>query len=114
MNKNIIDQNRIRQFFFIAVLLLMGILLFLELYTFLPALLGAITLYILMRRWMFYLAEKRKWSKGWASALLMLLSFIIILVPVGLLANMLTSKITYAIEHSAELVTALKKLVNNL
>jgi predicted PurR-regulated permease PerM len=44
----------------------------------------------------------------------MLLSFIIILVPVGLLANMLTSKITYAIEHSAELVAALKKLVNNL
>lgn len=114
MNKNVIDQNRIRQFFFIVVLLLLGILLFMELYTFLPALLGAITLYILLRRWMFHLVEKRKWAKGWASALLMLLSFIIILVPVGLLANMLTSKITYAIEHSTELVAALKKLVNSL
>lgn len=114
MNKNVIDQNRIRQFFFIVILLLLGILLFLELYTFLPALLGAITLYILMRRWMFLLVEKRKWGKGWASALLMLLSIIVILIPVGLLANMLSSKVTYAIQHSTELMAALKKLVNDL
>lgn len=114
MNKNVIDQNRIRQFFFIVILLLLGVLLFLELYTFLPALLGAITLYILMRRWMFHLVEKRKWGKGWASALLMLLSVIVILLPVGLLANMLSSKVTYAIQHSTELMAALKKIVNDL
>lgn len=109
-----ISQNRIRQFFFIVLLLLLGLLLFLELYSFLPAVLGAMTLYILMHRWMFFLTEKKKWRKGWTAALLMLLSFIVILLPVGLLANMLSSKVTYAVQHSSELVAALKKLVASL
>lgn len=108
------DQNRIRQIFFIILLLLLGLLLFLELYSFLPAVLGAITLYILMHRWMFYLTEKKKWRKGWTALLLMLLSFIVILLPVGLLANMLSSKITYAIQHSTELIAALKKLTTHI
>ncbi|MBL7709839.1 MAG: AI-2E family transporter [Chitinophagaceae bacterium] len=109
-----ISQNRIRQIFFIVILLLLGLLLFLELYSFLPAVLGAMTLYILMHRWMFFLTEKKKWRKGWTAALLMLLSFIVILLPVGLLANMLSSKVTYAVQHSSELVAALKKLVASL
>lgn len=111
---NTIDQNRIRQFFFIVIVLLLGILLFLELYTFLPALLGAITLYILMHRVMFYLTEKRKWKKGWSALALMLLSFIVLLLPVALLINMLSSKVTYAIDHSNELVTALKQIVKDI
>jgi predicted PurR-regulated permease PerM len=111
---NTIDQNRIRQFFFIVIVLLLGILLFLELYTFLPALLGAITLYILLHRVMFYLTEKRKWKKGWSALVLMLLSFIVLLLPVALLINMLSSKVTYAIDHSNELVTALKQIVNDI
>ncbi len=114
MPKNVIDQNRLRQVFFILVLLAMGILLFLELFTFLPAFLGAVTLYILLRKWMLYLTEKRKWRIGWTASLLMLLSFIVILVPVGLLINMLSSKVTYAIEHSTELMAALKKIINNI
>jgi predicted PurR-regulated permease PerM len=111
---NVIDQNRIRQFFFIVIILMLGILLFMELQSFLPALLGAITLYILMHKWMLYLTEKRKWHKAWTAILLMVLSFIVILLPVALLANLLRSKVTYAIEHSAELTVALKKIVSSM
>jgi predicted PurR-regulated permease PerM len=92
----------------------MGIVLFLELYSFVPALLGAITLYILMHRWMFYLTEKKKWRKGGIALLLMLFSMMVILLPVGLLVNMLSSKISYAVQHSSELVEALKKLAHNI
>lgn len=111
MNGSIIDQNRIRQFFFILILLLLGILLFMELYTFVPAVLGAITIYILLRHWMFYLHEKKKWRKGLIALLLMLYSFIVILLPVGLLVNMLSSRISYTVQHADELVIALKKVV---
>jgi predicted PurR-regulated permease PerM len=114
MSNNIIDQNRVRQFFFIAIILLLGILLFFELQSFIPALLGAITLYVLMRGFMFALTEKRKWRKGWAALLLMLLSIVVILLPVGLLANMLSSKVSYAVQHSNEMVEALKKVVANI
>jgi len=111
---NVIDQNRIRQFFFIILILLMGIVLFLEFYSFLPALLGAITLYILLHRFMLYLTEKKKWPKVWTALLLMLFSILVILLPVGLLFNMLSSKISYAVQHSSELVEALKKVAHNL
>ena len=111
---DVISQNRVRQVFFIILILLLGILLFFELSSFLPALLGAITLYVLLHRWMFYLTEKKKWRKGLTALLLMLFSFIVILLPVGLLVNMLSSKVSYAIQHSAELTEALKKLVADL
>jgi predicted PurR-regulated permease PerM len=111
---NVIDQNRIRQFFFIVLILLLGIVLFLELSSFLPAVLGAITLYILMHRLMFYLTEKRKWRKGLAALLLMFASLLVILLPVGLLVNMLSSKIAYVVQHSTELVEALKKVAHNI
>jgi predicted PurR-regulated permease PerM len=111
---NVLDQNRVRQLFFIIIILMLGILLFIELQSFLPALLGAITIYILLHKWMNWLTEKKKWSKSLAALLLMLFSFIVILLPVGLLANMLSAKVTYAIQHSAELMEALKKVVNSI
>lgn len=114
MSGNVIDQNRIRQLFFIGIILLLGILLFFELQSFIPALLGAITLYVLMRGFMFRLTEKRKWRKGWTALMLMLFSIIVILLPVGMLANMLSSKISYAVQHSNEMVEALKKVVANI
>jgi len=114
MDHNVIHQNRIRQIFFLVIIVLLGLLLFLELYTFLPALLGAVTLYIVMRKWMFYLTIIRKWRKGWTAALLMFLSLIVILLPLGVLVNMLSSKITFAVQHSNELVASLKKIVTDL
>lgn len=114
MNSNVINQNQLRQVFFIIVILLMGIVLFLKLSSFLPALLGAITLYILLHKWMFFLTEKKKWRKGWTAVLLMFFSFVVILLPVGLLVNMLSSKVSYAVQHSDELVQALKKVVGNI
>lgn len=114
MSNQVINQNQIRQIFFIIILVLIGLLLFLELYTFLPALLGAITLYILMRRRMFYLWYVKKWKKGLAAFLLMTLSMFIILLPIAVLVNMLSGKVTYAIEHSNELIEALKKVAGNI
>jgi predicted PurR-regulated permease PerM len=111
---NTIDQNRIRQFFFIVIILLLGLLLFFQLYSFIPALLGAITLYVLMHKLMLYLTEKRKWRKGLAALVLMLFSFLVILLPVALLINLLSSKVSYAIQHSEELTEALKKVVANV
>src|SRR4030095_10961117 len=114
MSDHLINQNRIRQVFFILLIALLGLLLFLELYAFLPALLGAVTLYIVMRKWMFHLTFKKKWRKSLAAALLMFLSLIIILLPIAVLINMLSEKVTFAIQHSNELITALKTIVGDI
>lgn len=108
---HVIDANRLRQLLLIVVILLIGVVLFNELYSFVPAVLGAVTLYILLRNSVFWLTEKRKWRKAGAALLLMLLSLVIILLPIALLIQMLSGKVAYALEHSGELVSSLQQLV---
>jgi len=114
MNNDTINTNLLRQIFFIALILFLGIVLFQELWFFLSALLGSITFYVIMRQRMFYLTEKKGWKKGTAAWVLMLLSFFVILVPIGLLGNILYSKISYVVNHSSELITSLKITAANL
>jgi predicted PurR-regulated permease PerM len=93
---------------------LLGILLARQFTVFLPGLMGAITLYIIMRKAMVYLVQNRGWSVTLTTWVLMLLSFIVILIPIGGLAIVLSSKVTYAIQHSNELVEALKTLITRI
>ncbi len=109
-----LDNARLKQIFFLLIIILWGVLLFSELYGLFPGLLGALTLYILCRKWMLLLVERRKWRKSLAAALLMILSFIIILLPFGLLINMLTAKVSYAITHSSELIQGIETINKRL
>ncbi len=94
MEELYISQNRIRQIFFLLCLLLLGALLARELSVFVPGFLGAITLYIIMRKGMLYLVIIKHWPKPMAAGLLMFLSFIIIMVPIGGFISMMSSKVT--------------------
>jgi predicted PurR-regulated permease PerM len=105
---HIIHDNKIRQVSFIGILVLLGWLLFRELKSFIPAFLGALTLYVIMRKWMFRLQYVRKWKPGLAALVLMLASFLIIVVPIGLVVNMLSSKVNFALQHSSEAINAVK------
>ena len=71
MNNDYISSGRIRQLSFLAILIILGWILFRELQSFMPALLGAITLYVIMRKWMLRLVQVRKWKPGLAAATLM-------------------------------------------
>jgi predicted PurR-regulated permease PerM len=108
MNNTTIDSNLLKQIFFIALILFLGIVLFSELQFFLSSFLGAVTFYMLMRKRMFFMVEKKGWRNATAAWALMLLSFFVILVPIGLLVNILYSKGSYVVDHSAELISALK------
>jgi len=108
---NQISNNSIRQVLFLLLILLLTVILFLQLQTFIPALLGAYTLYVILRKYMFILVSKYKWKKGLAATTLMLLSFLIILMPFLLLINMLGSKITFAIQHSSEVLTSIESFI---
>lgn len=114
MNNNTIDSNLLRQIFFIAIILFLGIVLFRELWFFLSAFLGAVTFYVLMRERMFYLTEKRKWRRSSAAWILMLLSFFVILMPIGLLGNIMYSKVSYAVSHSTEMINSLKAAADQI
>ncbi len=106
-----IPNNAIRQILLLGFIIVLGYILFIELKTFLPAFLGAYTLYVLMRKYMFRLEEKFRWKSSWAAAMLMFLSFLIILVPIFFLVNMISGKVGYAIQHSADVLTAIKQFI---
>jgi predicted PurR-regulated permease PerM len=109
-SNNTLDQNILRQIFFIVVILGLGLLLFIDLSFFIPAVLGSIAMYVVMRKRMHYLTEQKKWGKAKAAWVLIILSFLVILLPFGILANLLATKIVYAVEHSQEILNSLKKL----
>jgi len=111
---NTIDTNLLRQIAFILLILFIGIVLLRELWFFLSAFLGAVTFYILMRDRMLFLTERRKWKPATAAWILMLLSFFVILVPIGLLGNILYSKVSYLVTHSGQLLASLKQAVGNI
>ncbi|MBO9727129.1 MAG: AI-2E family transporter [Chitinophaga sp.] len=104
-----LDNDRLKQIGFLLLILFLGVLLFLEMFTFFPGFLGAVTLYVISRKWMFRLTEQRRWNKSLAATLLLVLSFLIILLPVGMLVNMLAAKITFAASHSTEVLNSLKQ-----
>lgn len=83
-----IHPVRLRQIFLLSIIILLGVLLFRELHFMLNALLGAITLYILMREPMDYLVNQRKWHRVLAAIALMLASVLIFIVPVVWLSTL--------------------------
>ena len=78
---NQIHPNKIRQLFFLSVIILLFIVISKELYSMLSAFLGAITLYALLRNLMIQLVIKYHFKKWLASLLLILSTLIVIILP---------------------------------
>ncbi|HZV70836.1 MAG TPA: AI-2E family transporter [Saprospiraceae bacterium] len=114
MQDTYIHQNRIRQVFFLICIVLLGYLLAEQFTTFIPAFLGALTLYIIMRKPMLYLTITKGWRKSLAATVLIILSFLVIMIPIGGLISMMSSKVTFVFQHSDELVTAVQTLIDRI
>lgn len=102
-----IPQNVIRQIFVLLLIVIIGGLIFRELLPYFSGILGAITIYVLMRGWMIRLVRKG-WRPGLAAALLCVISFVGILLPVSGIILLLSNKIGNAVQNSEKVVTALK------
>jgi len=102
-----IPQNVIRQLFVLLLIVIIGGLIFRELLPYFSGILGAITVYVLMRGWMIRLVRKG-WNPNLAAALLCIISFVGILLPVSGIIILLGNKIGNAVQNSEKVVTALK------
>lgn len=109
-----IPPQIIRQVFVILLILLMGSLIFREMLPYLTGVLGAVTIYVLMRKWMTKLVKKRNWNPSLAATVLMLISFFIIVIPIAGIILMLTNKIGTAVENSGEVVHAVKEQLSKM
>lgn len=108
---NSLKPSLVRQLFVLSLIVFLTVLLFKEILPYLSGVLGAITLYVLLRKPMRKMTD-RGWKPYLAASLLMFLSFIGILVPILLTAFMLTSKIGKAISNSERVINAVKQQVD--
>ena len=105
-----IPTKTIRQIIILLGLGVVGFLIFYELLPYLSGVLGAITLYVLLKKPMKKLVNKG-WHSSLAASFLMLLSFIGILIPVLGITLMLSNKVENAVQNSGRLFTALQNFI---
>lgn len=110
MNNDAISNVKIKQIVLILIILILFLLIAYNLAMFIPSLLGAITLYVISRKYNLYLIEKKKW-KPWLSALTIMLSTILILIlPMYFLVDMVIEKLGHAKNYMAKFNDFLDKI----
>jgi len=110
---NTIPPKVIRQLFLLMLILLVCILIFREIIPYFSGVLGAITIYVLLRKTMSKLV-KRGWNPNLAAITLMLMSFFTILLPIAGAAFMLGNKITKAVENSERVTKIVKSQMTEI
>ena len=111
--KTTISPKTIRQVFVLSLIIFIGILIFKELMPYLSGVLGAVTIYVLLRKWMNKLVAKG-WNTNLAAGLLMVLSFFCILLPVSGVILMLGSRIGDAVSSFEKVLEIYKSSVKGL
>ena len=110
---NRLKPSLVRQLFVLLLILFMLVLIFKEILPYLTGILGAITLFVIMKGPMDRLV-RRGWKPILAVSFLMFLSFIGILVPITLTVIMLSSKIGRAVANSEKVIRAIKNQLDQV
>lgn len=105
-------NERIKQILILAIILLLIITVIKELVTFLPGLLGAITLYIVSRKKYFNLVYGKKWKKGWAALGFILFYLIVVGIPVSLAITLISPKINTVLGDPNKIISSAKQTID--
>ncbi len=99
---------KVNRYFFLAIILIFGILLLFSLIQFFTAFLSAVIFYVLSKPFLEWLVKKKRWKKSRAAILVIIVSFFIILMPITLLITLLYNKITHVLINPTEVINTLK------
>ena len=96
----------------LVTLLILGLIILFELRGFLSGFLGAFTLYVLMRKQLFFLTEKKKVKPTLASILLLIEVIALFLIPVSFMFLMLADKVTMINIDPQLIIEKINNMVN--
>lgn len=103
-------ENIINKYVFGFFILAFAILLFLGIKDFLRAFLGAIVFYILFKNLMYRLIHKRNWPKWLAAIFIIIISFFIIVLPIGTIVGLVYNKIALVVGDPEQLNNMLSQI----
>ncbi|MCF2220935.1 MAG: AI-2E family transporter [Chlorobi bacterium] len=111
MNKNEqISSVKIKQVFLLAIILVLTGLICYNLALFIPSVLGAITIYVVCRKYNFYLQEEKNWKPWLASLTLMFASLVILILPIYFIGDLLIEKLGNAQAYMDKFNVFLEKI----
>lgn len=93
MDNKPISAIKIKQVFLIVIILVLAGLICYNLSMFIPSLLGALTLYIISRKYLLYLLEDRKWKPNAAALVIILATLVILILPIYFIIDLLVEKL---------------------
>lgn len=100
--KNQISEEKLKQIFLILLIIVLAGLICYNLSLFIPSILGAITLYIITRKYNIYLQEEKKWKPWLASMVIILGTLIVLILPIYFIADLLVEKLGNANAYMAK------------
>ena len=113
MDKKLFNK-RITQILILLLIILIAIMLTGQLATFIPGMLGGITLYILSRGLYFKLIFKRKWKKGGTALLFIVFYLVIISLPIYLSVNLISPKINAIVNNQNAIVAKVQTMAESI
>jgi len=110
MESPTLNTNKINKSFFLSIIIVFALLLIFSMREFFTAFLGSIMFYVLFKSWMIFLVKKKKWKKGRAAILIVIVSFFIIMVPIFLFSSLIINKISPLISHPETVKTYIESI----
>lgn len=105
------QQSKIRQNSFLLLLVVFGLFIASQLLGFLSGFLGALTLYFFLRKPQDFLEKRYRLSKVKSTILLLLGSFMLIVVPAGLIIGEVTARLAEVVSHSQEVLQSINAFI---
>src|SRR4051812_16184681 len=92
-----------------AILITASVLLY-TLRFFIDAFLGTVIFYVLFRKLMRYLTERKKWRRGLAAVLIILISLLVVVIPIIIALDLILPRITLFFSEGSITMNAVKEL----
>ncbi|XZF16689.1 AI-2E family transporter [Chitinophagaceae bacterium MMS25-I14] len=109
-----ISNKALRQYLLIALICGLAVLLAAKLYVFMPGMLGAVTMYILLRQFYFRLTIIYNWKKWLAAIVFILGALLIFVLPFTLLLQMLLPKLSYFLSNANQFSGGLEAISDKI
>lgn len=111
---NNLNTESLKQYLLLALIIMLIVVLGWQTIIFMPGVLGAITMYILMREKYFHLTVIENWKKWFTAALFIVLAVVVFVLPIAVCGQLLVPKFYTIIHDPQRLSVLLEKLTSKL
>ncbi|MCB0696942.1 MAG: AI-2E family transporter [Chitinophagaceae bacterium] len=110
----LLDTDNLKQIGLLSLIVIVGLGIFNQFTEFLPGVLAATTMYILMRHYYIELTEKRGWKKWLAATLFIVGSVVLFVIPVFFIFQAVVPKLNTLLGQTSQLQEVLQSLSDEL